>query len=474
MQPLHGIRPPCRLPLAHRKAREREQSIPGLLQAVRDRPALQPPLAQERLAPLGYLGRARGVDHVRVVGRDLLMQPLGRVGQKVAVLVNRAALERNIGPQRRKCFLQAGGPIHDDELGCLQATGREIVEQRAPSRLALPAHVLDREQDLLPVTADAKDHQERDRGGLAVEPDAHDRAVENEADNVLPGQRTPAPRLPVGLHLAPDPADHVLADRAAKQRRKRTTNPPCVGAGQIGPGDQRLGAAGQALVSRQGGVLPLARAALGVDEPGSGYAHRHGAEGAQEAALAMTVAIAGRGGGVRTGLLAPLRTAPLVALATERGFQLGFEQGLDEGADTRAHARFERIEPILAEKAVRLGRVDRVGYDMAGHGVISAGLPRPVWACGTSRRLRRLQIPTITATAPESAVPVYYKRYLEPHRERLAARASIVQGRRQDWWGLMRPRGEWSFSNEPRIISKFFAAEGGFVGDYEASYLVVM
>jgi hypothetical protein len=37
---------------------------------------------------------------------------------------------------------------------------------------------------------------------------------------------------------------------------------------------------------------------------------------------------------------------------------------------------------------------------MAGHGVISAGLPRPVWACGTSRRLRRLQIPTITATAP--------------------------------------------------------------------------
>ena len=38
----------------------------------------------------------------------------------------------------------------------------------------------------------------------------------------------------------------------------------------------------------------------------------------------------------------------------------------------------------------------------------------------------------------------------------------------------MRPRPRWSFSEEPRIISKFFAAEGGFAGDYGAEYVPVM
>jgi hypothetical protein len=37
----------------------------------------------------------------------------------------------------------------------------------------------------------------------------------------------------------------------------------------------------------------------------------------------------------------------------------------------------------------------------------------------------------------------------------------------------MHPR-EWSFAKEARIISKFFAAEGGFAGDYDAKYLPVM
>ena len=35
------------------------------------------------------------------------------------------------------------------------------------------------------------------------------------------------------LDLAPDPADRVLADRAAKQGRKRAAHPTCVGAGQV-------------------------------------------------------------------------------------------------------------------------------------------------------------------------------------------------------------------------------------------------
>ena len=46
------------------------------------------------------------------------------------------------------------------------------------------------------------------------------------------------PRLPVGLHLAPHPAHRVLAHRAAKQRRERPADPTCVGAGEVGRGNQ--------------------------------------------------------------------------------------------------------------------------------------------------------------------------------------------------------------------------------------------
>ena len=71
------------------------------------------------------------------------------------------------------------------------------------------------------------------------------------------------------------------------------------------------------------------------------------------------------------------------------------------------------------------------------------------------------------------AVPHYFKKFLGPSRERLASRATIVRSRRTDWWGLMHPRS-WAYKEAPRIISKFFSAEGGFVGDYEASYVAVM
>ena len=73
----------------------------------------------------------------------------------------------------------------------------------------------------------------------------------------------------------------------------------------------------------------------------------------------------------------------------------------------------------------------------------------------------------------ETAVPTYYRRYLEPNRVRLSARATIVRSKRTDWWGLMHWR-DWSFEKQPRIISKFFGGEGAFFGDYEAHYIPVM
>ena len=87
-----------------------------------------------------------------------------------------------------------------------------------------------------------------DRGGLAVEPDPHHRAVEDQADDRFRGERAGIPGIPIGFHLSPHPAHGIFADRAAKHRGERPTHPTCVGAGQIGAGNKRIGLLGVLLV----------------------------------------------------------------------------------------------------------------------------------------------------------------------------------------------------------------------------------
>ncbi len=76
-------------------------------------------------------------------------------------------------------------------------------------------------------------------------------------------------------------------------------------------------------------------------------------------------------------------------------------------------------------------------------------------------------------SAVRRVVPRYFAQYLEPNRARLENRASIVRSHRTDWWGLMHARA-WSLLNRPRILTKFFGAEGAFVGDYDAAFFAVM
>lgn len=74
--------------------------------------------------------------------------------------------------------------------------------------------------------------------------------------------------------------------------------------------------------------------------------------------------------------------------------------------------------------------------------------------------------------AVEAALPTYFRLVLKPNEAALRARASIVQSKRSDWWGLMRPRtSSFAFDMRPRIVSKFFGAEGSFALDREATYL---
>jgi hypothetical protein len=72
--------------------------------------------------------------------------------------------------------------------------------------------------------------------------------------------------------------------------------------------------------------------------------------------------------------------------------------------------------------------------------------------------------------AVRKAVPEYFQRYLAPNKKRLSSRASIRRSKREDWWGLMEPRS-WSVEKTPRIISKYFSGEGGFLADVKAEYL---
>src|SRR5436190_19526651 len=107
-------------------------------------------------------------------------RPVRRVGEEVPVLVNRAPLYRHAVPDGGKRLLEPRRTIDNDERRPPQPALDEVVEDRAPGFNSLAAHALDREQYLLAVLARADHHQQRDRSGRAVEPDANNGAVENE------------------------------------------------------------------------------------------------------------------------------------------------------------------------------------------------------------------------------------------------------------------------------------------------------
>jgi hypothetical protein len=78
------------------------------------------------------------------------------VAEEIAVLRHGAAVDRQaLSPGRDERRLAPWRAVHDDEVRPLQPAGVEIVEKLAPIRGALAAHVLERQQHLLPVAAHA-------------------------------------------------------------------------------------------------------------------------------------------------------------------------------------------------------------------------------------------------------------------------------------------------------------------------------
>jgi len=88
MQTFNGVCCSRALPLRWWQRGECEQRISGFLEAVCNGFVAQPPFADERLSPVGDVLWRRGVDHVGVVGRDLVMETLRRARQQVPMLVN--------------------------------------------------------------------------------------------------------------------------------------------------------------------------------------------------------------------------------------------------------------------------------------------------------------------------------------------------------------------------------------------------
>jgi hypothetical protein len=96
---------------------EGEQPRPCFFKAVGHRPTLEPPLAEERLAPLLNLGGGVGVDHIPIVLSQLVLHVFRGMGQEIAVFVNCAALDRQVlAPQRHEGGLEARSAVNDHEL----------------------------------------------------------------------------------------------------------------------------------------------------------------------------------------------------------------------------------------------------------------------------------------------------------------------------------------------------------------------
>ncbi len=167
---------------------------------------------------------------------------------------------------------------------------RSSSSARQAASLSFPAHGLDRQQHLLAVRPHAERDEKRDRGRLPVEPNARDSAVEDQPDDRLLGERAPIPGIPIGLHLAPGPADHVLADRPGERRGKRPPHPAGVGSRKIGPGDQRVGGPGAALIGRKRGAPPFARLAGLARQPSARHGDPRLDERARQRPFAMAVA----------------------------------------------------------------------------------------------------------------------------------------------------------------------------------------
>src|ERR1700719_1818452 len=145
--------------------------------------------------------------------------------EKVAMLVHRAALNRDIGPQHSQRRIQPRGAVDDDEFRRLQATFDKIVEERSPGCLAFAAHILDRQRIFWPscrtpsATSSEMDVAFRSSRTRTTVPSRINRTIGSSAsERPFQASQSPftlrQPRLTVSFPTAPP-------NKAASARRTR-------------------------------------------------------------------------------------------------------------------------------------------------------------------------------------------------------------------------------------------------------------
>ena len=277
---------------------------------------------------------------------------------------------------QRGDLLQAGRALDNHQCGRLQTAADKVFEKRPPGGLVLPAHIFDRQKDLLAVVSHTQGNKQRNRRRFLVHPNTHHRAVEDEAHDRLGSERAGLPGIPIALDLAPGPADRVLADRPAKHRRQRPANPARVGSGKIGTSNQRLGLFRAPLVGRDRRVLPLERPASCRFQPGSRYPHRQWPKCSRQLPLSVAMTVT-----AHAGPLSSIRPffdqSTLVTLARQSSIKFGFQDFLNEAANAPPHSSLQWIEPIFPKKKRCIGRIGQLFRVNRFHGVISIGAPTP-------------------------------------------------------------------------------------------------
>jgi hypothetical protein len=100
----------------------------------------------------------------------------------------------------------------------------QVMAHDLPGRLALAAHVLDREQEFLSVAADAEHCKQRDCRGLSVHAHPHHRPVQDEEGRAVAGGVTPVPGLQVGPTIR---CVRLKTPLQTAQQQARSARPDC-------------------------------------------------------------------------------------------------------------------------------------------------------------------------------------------------------------------------------------------------------
>ena len=293
------------------------------------------------------------------------------MGEKIPVLVHRASLHRHTIPNGGNRALKPCATVHDEELGPPQAALDEVIKHSAPSLGALAAHLFNRQEHFLAVGANPDDDEERDGSSFAIEPHSHHSAVENQPHDWLVGQRAGVPSVPVALHLAPDPAHSVLANLSAKYAAKCAAHAARIGAGQIHPGDQRVGSQRAALIFPQRLALPFRRLAVGSVQPSAWHCDLGLPERSRQRAHPAPMPMARNN---RRNVAAIRRLgSPSIAWARKNGIELAANHLLDQLAHAVTNPGLDGIKPVVEKMGITFGRrlqkLRRRGNGF--HGVVS-------------------------------------------------------------------------------------------------------